>query len=120
MNSLKEKAYKASYLISLILAIMYGISLMNTFSINSEGDFFSLVGVAQLFRHKEIVLVGWIHFLAFDLFVGSTIVYLALKNQLRYIWNLISLVATLMYGPLGLILFIFSLVIQRKLKNLKT
>jgi hypothetical protein len=38
-----------------------------------RGSFLTLRGVISLFRTPRVVLVGWIHFLAFDLFVGASI-----------------------------------------------
>ena len=37
---------------------------------SSEGGFSSLSEVAELFGNPWILLAGWIHYLAFDLFVG--------------------------------------------------
>jgi hypothetical protein len=37
----------------------------------SSGDFTSLSGVAALFSHRWFLLAGWVHYLAFDLFIGS-------------------------------------------------
>jgi hypothetical protein len=36
-----------------------------------EGGFGSLADVMKLFAREEAVLAGWIHYLAFDLFVGT-------------------------------------------------
>ena len=37
----------------------------------TDGGFGSLAGVARLFTVEGLLLAGWIHYLAFDLFVGS-------------------------------------------------
>jgi len=36
-----------------------------------QGGFGSLVGWAQFFQNPYLALAGWIHYLAFDLFIGS-------------------------------------------------
>ena len=37
----------------------------------AEGGFGSLADVATLFQKQELLLAGWIHYLAFDLFIGA-------------------------------------------------
>ena len=37
----------------------------------AEGGFGSLADVATLFQKPELLLAGWIHYLAFDLFIGA-------------------------------------------------
>lgn len=70
-----------------------------------KGSFFSLKGVMRLFEHPRSTLVGWIHILAFDLFVGLYIVSDAHRWDISH-WMLIPiLIATLMLGPSGLLLY---------------
>src|SRR5579871_3344440 len=55
---------------SLVLAGAY-LVLVGCFFWRAEGNFSSLAGVAKLFEQPFVLLAGWIHYLAFDLFVGS-------------------------------------------------
>lgn len=69
------------------------------------GNFFSLKGVMRLFEHPRSTLAGWTHFLAFDLMVGLFIVSDAAAYNISH-WLLIPiLIATLMLGPTGLLLY---------------
>lgn len=53
-----------------LLAASYTVLIMTTFG-RAEGGFGSLADVMKLFRYEWAVLTGWIHYLAFDLFVGA-------------------------------------------------
>jgi hypothetical protein len=71
-----------------------------------RGHFFSLGGVIRLFQSPRIVLVGWVHFLAFDLMVGLYIVTDAARHGINH-WLLIpALLLTLMFGPAGLLVYL--------------
>lgn len=68
-----------------------------------HGHFRSMGGVLRLFQSPRAVLVGWVHFLAFDLMVGLFIVVDAADQGIGHGWTLPSLFLTLMLGPLGLL-----------------
>ena len=71
-----------------------------------RGNFFSLKGVITLFEHPRSTLAGWTHFIAFDLFVGLFIATDGAANGISH-WLLIApLIATLMLGPSGLLLYL--------------
>ena len=53
-----------------------------------------------------MLLAGWIHYLAFDLFIGGWIAIEADKVGLSRIIQAPILVATFMFGPAGLALFL--------------
>ena len=66
------------------------------------GNFSSIEGVQALFAAKGGLTLGWVHYLAFDLFVGIWIARDAdAKRFSRFIQGPI-LLATFMAGPLGL------------------
>jgi hypothetical protein len=67
--------------------------------------FGSLAGVVILFSSPGAVLIGWIHYLAFDLFIGSWEVETAPAFGLKHWMILPCLFLTLMYGPVGLLLY---------------
>ena len=71
-----------------------------------SGSFSSLEGVMQLFTRKEAVLAGWIHYLAFDLFVGRWI-YLDSRARDLTAWVVAPvLFLTLVLGPCGFLLYL--------------
>ena len=68
--------------------------------------FGTLDGVVALLSSREAMLGGWVHFLAFDLFVGSWIAVDAPRARMPH-WLVIPLLGlTLMAGPLGLLAYL--------------
>ena len=68
-----------------------------------EGSFGSLEGVMRLFDSPVATLVGWVHYLCFDLFVGRWIMTDAPEGGYRLAPVLFL---TLMFGPMGLLVYI--------------
>ncbi len=70
--------------------------------------FLTLYGVMIGFSSPHIVVAGWIHYLIFDLFVGAWETRDALRRGVPR-WLLIpSLLATFMFGPVGLLLYLVA------------
>jgi hypothetical protein len=70
---------------------------------HAQGGFGTLAGVRALFADSWLLLAGWIHYLAFDLFIGS---WEARDAQRRGVprWALLPCLAlTFMFGPAGLL-----------------
>jgi Domain of unknown function (DUF4281) len=79
----------------------------------SPDSFSSLTNVKALFQNDDSVVAGWVHYLAFDLFVGWHIVD-NLKNAGLPRWSLfVFLPLTLMFGPMGYLLFTVSKMIKK-------
>ncbi|TFU01116.1 DUF4281 domain-containing protein [Polymorphobacter arshaanensis] len=68
--------------------------------------FGSLEGVSLLFSARGALLAGWVHYLAFDLFVGSWEVENAGAHGIAHWLVLPCLFFTLMAGPVGLLLYL--------------
>lgn len=92
-----------SGLFSAMLALVYGALLILDYPGPEGANFSSLDGVARIFTSPKTLIAAWVHYLAFDLFVGSWIVRDAHRHELAHYWTLPSLFATLMLGPLGLL-----------------
>ena len=91
-------------LIPALLAVAYA-GLVLAFWSSAKGGFDSLDNVAALFQTRELLLAGWIHYLAFDLFVGAWIVRTA-RGAVPF-WMIVPcLVLTLLFGPSGLLAFL--------------
>lgn len=69
-------------------------------------DFTTLAGVQALFAAQGGATIGWIHYLAFDLFVGMWIASNADRHGFSRIVQVPFLFFTLMTGPLGLTLYV--------------
>ncbi|NJM51170.1 MAG: DUF4281 domain-containing protein [Sphingomonadales bacterium] len=72
----------------------------------SSLDFTTLSGVMALFDSPGGATIGWLHYLAFDLFVGIWIARNADRHAIARIWQIPCLFFTLMFGPVGLLLYL--------------
>ena len=90
--------------IPLILSIVYSFLIARYF-FSAEGGFDTLTNVQQLFTHPGAALAGWVHYLAFDLFVGGVIAKQADDIGLSRLIQAPVLAATFMFGPFGFLLF---------------
>lgn len=94
-------------LIPLVLSIGYLFLIVQNLR-GAEGGFGSLADVAVLFQKQELLLAGWIHYLAFDLFIGAWETRDAQRRGIPHLVVLPCLVMTFMLGPIGL-LFYFAI-----------
>ena len=71
----------------------------------SAGGFSSLSAVGTLFTQPWLLLAGWVHYLAFDLFVGSWEVRDARKRGIPHLAVVPCLLLTFLFGPAGWLLY---------------
>ena len=88
-----------------LLALIYSVGLISL--VTSEGGldfgaFGSIEGIRGLFGSDAGIVIGWTHYLAFDLFVGQWIAKDADHKKISRLVQLPILFLTLMAGPLGL------------------
>lgn len=87
-----------------LLAIAYS-GLVLAFWSGAAGGFDSLSDVMLLFNKPEIALAGWIHYLAFDLFIGAWEVRTARAERMPFLIVLPCLALTFLFGPAGFLAF---------------
>lgn len=104
-----------SVIMPFLFALVY-LYLVLVYFGHSEGGFASLASVTELFQNPYILLAGWLHYLAFDLFVGSWEVRDAQRLGISH-WLVIPCLAlTFMFGPIGLgLYFIIRWIFKREL-----
>ena len=90
--------------IPLLLSAAYLILVVLFFG-QAEGGFGSLGDVMKLFANKNVALAGWIHYLAFDLFVGSWEVKDAQERGVPHWLVVPCLFLTFMLGPVGFLAY---------------
>lgn len=98
-----------SILFPMLLGCFYLACLMAAlaFSEVADGaDMTTIAGVTALFSHPVGVLTGWTHYLVFDLFVGAWIGRDAQRRGVSHVLVVPSLILTLMFGPVGLLLYL--------------
>ena len=91
-----------------ILGVIYLVLFLQYFGQVPEGfgAFGSLAGVRAAFSIDGMLLAGWIHYLAFDLFVGSWEVRDAQRVGVPHLLVVPCLFLTLMMGPVGLLCYL--------------
>lgn len=89
----------------LVLALGYLAALVGHWGSAPGGGFGTLDEVAALFRSPGLLLAGWVHYLAFDLFVGRWVVDDALTRAAPKLAVLPCLLLVFMFGPVGLLLY---------------
>ena len=99
----------------LIIPLMAGLISDGGPTGRPAADFTSLAGVMALFDSPGGATIGWIHYLAFDLFVGTWISRNADAHKISRWLQLPILFFTLMAGPIGLLLYL----LLRQLKGEK-
>ena len=103
--------YLGVALLCLIYAVCFALVLSGSVDpgqvgAGGKGGFGSIVAVRALFQSDGGVVIGWTHYLAFDLFTGLWIARDADAKQFSRILQLPFLVATFLAGPLGLLLWL--------------
>ncbi len=89
----------------LIFSILYSITLIKGLGNFDMNSFSTLAGVKVLFQSDEALAMGWLHYLAFDLFVGAYIVRDGQTASInRFVYSA-CLPFTFMFGPFGYLLY---------------
>lgn len=76
--------------------------------------FDTLAGVRLLLSSPEALLAGWVHYLAFDLFIGSWQVEDAPSANVPHWLLLPCLALTFVAGPVGLLLYLVLKLARRR------
>jgi hypothetical protein len=88
-----------------IIAIFYIYSFYAAVPFPEGGGFGSLKEVMVAFQHPYLALAGWVHYLAFDLFVGAWEVRDAQRRGVNHLLVIPCLILTFLAGPIGLLLY---------------
>ena len=102
-------------IIPFVLGLVYlGLALSQVSVWPEGGGFGSAAEVAVLFSNPYLLTGGWVHYLAFDLFVGSWEVQDAQRHNISHWMVVPCLVFTFMLGPIGLVLYLLLRAIRAK------
>ncbi|MEO0387705.1 MAG: ABA4-like family protein, partial [Pseudomonadota bacterium] len=94
----------AGMLLPIVLSLGYVILLVIPSS-DRAGGFGTLADVMVLFSYEQAALAGWVHFLAFDLFIGAWVCRTARSEGLRFWLVVPCLPVVFLFGPAGLLAF---------------
>ncbi|MBO6768098.1 MAG: DUF4281 domain-containing protein [Erythrobacter sp.] len=96
-----------------LLCLAYSVGIVGILSgaldpggAGGSADFSTIEGVRAIFASDGGVTIGWIHYLAFDLFVGLWIARDADAKGFSRLLQAPILLATFLAGPLGLFLWL--------------
>jgi hypothetical protein len=92
--------------IPILLGTVYLVVFLLSPPAAEGASFGSLEGVMLFFTSPYATLVGWVHYLVFDLFVGAWEVRDARRREIPHLAVVPCLVVTLMLGPVGLLAYL--------------
>ncbi len=110
----RERLIGVARVVALILCVLYIVQML-TITEPSGGNFSTLAGVTALFSKAGNVMMGWTHYLAFDLFIGSWEIEDAPKRGIPHWVVLPILLLTLLMGPIGLLTYFIVRVAKAQL-----
>jgi hypothetical protein len=93
-----------SAILPLLLGLVY-LTLIALYFGEADGNFSSLEGVMKLFDSPFTVVAGWVHYLAFDLFIGTWEVTNGQKLGIPHALLIPCLLLTFLFGPIGFLLY---------------
>ena len=103
-------------IIPLVLSLVYSVLIARYF-FSAEGGFDTLANVQQLFTFPAAALAGWVHFLAFDLYVGGIVARQADELGLSRLIQAPILLLTFMFGPFGFLLFMLVKMVMLRIQS---
>jgi Domain of unknown function (DUF4281) len=95
------------------LSLVY-TCLIIFFWAKAEGGFDTLPNVQKLFTYPWAALAGWVHYLAFDLFMGAHISRRIMEDGISRLVLIVLLPLTFLFGPIGYFGFQVSRLLFRK------
>ena len=97
----------AQMIVPALLAVAYVLLILQGRSaFAAGGGFGSIEEVRVLFANDSALAAGWLHYLAFDLFVGAWISRDGIARGVPALLILPCLVLTFLFGPSGLLLYL--------------
>ncbi|MEM6280295.1 MAG: ABA4-like family protein [Verrucomicrobiota bacterium] len=107
------------YAIPIFFALFY-LFAMTQSEPNEEAGYTSLAQVTAIFTQPWVIVGAWLHYLAFDFFVGCWILAKSKAEGIAHFWIVIPLVFTFLLGPVGLFLFLAVLGVRKKMRRPQT
>lgn len=99
-------------IVAVVLAVGYLVLLAGRIAAAPGGfdpaAFSTLDGLARAFANPGVMLVGWVHYLAFDLWTGAWEAEEAHRRGVPHALLLPCLALTFMVGPVGLVAFLLA------------
>lgn len=100
--------------VSCVIAAFYIICMLQGEGMSPAG-FGTLEGIRAIFMNDWYLLAAWLHYLAFDLYVGSTIAGYYVQHGGSRLMLGLELFFTLILGPVGLLMHKTRIAVLRRL-----
>ncbi|MGC9344191.1 MAG: ABA4-like family protein [Bacteroidales bacterium] len=111
-----KKIYRiliSSGLAFILFGLVYLVLFLTQFNFEFD-SFTSIEKMSSLYANPWLILLGWVHYLAFDLLAGVWIHNDANKNGISKALIIPSLLFTFMTGPFGLLSYLIIKYIKKK------
>jgi ABA4-like protein len=92
------------WVIPALISIPYSALILVAF-LGADGGFGSFEDVKSLFQDDRVLLAGWLHYLAFDLVIGTLVARQADEMKISRILQTPLLIMCFMLGPFGFLIF---------------
>ncbi|HEX8124657.1 MAG TPA: abscisic acid-deficient protein Aba4 family protein [Allosphingosinicella sp.] len=102
----RRRAVLAARWVLVPLCLLYLLFFLTHLKAIPTDSGYTLAAVARAFDRPVLLLAGWIHYLVLDLFAGSWEAEHSERTGVGFAPLLLCLFATLMIGPLGLLLYL--------------
>jgi hypothetical protein len=89
-----------------LLCLAYAAMFAAQYETVIQGDFTGIEGIRALFAEDGGIVLGWTHYLAFDLFIGQWIAKDADHKGISRVVQAPILLLTLFAGPIGLLIWL--------------
>ena len=100
----RRVAMVTGLIVPAIFAALY-VALIAVNWSGADGGFGTLPEVARLFANRWLLLAGWVHYLCFDLLVGTWEVQDAQARGVPHLLVVPCLILTFLFGPAGWLLY---------------
>ena len=100
-----------------LLSLLYTVLLIRVTTAGGgfeAPDFGSIDSIQALFSDRYGFVAGWVHYLAFDLFIGAWIARDSKVTGVPHLLIIVPLFFTFMAGPFGLLLYLIMRQIRLK------
>ena len=93
----------AGLYVPLVLAVAYTVLIL-IFWWGADGGFDTLENVQKLFTSPWVALGGWVHYLAYDLFIGALVSRQIMERGISRLFLIPILPLAFLFGPIGFLL----------------
>jgi apolipoprotein N-acyltransferase len=102
--------------VPLVIAMGY-IYFLSAATGTFSADFTRLAGLTEMFQNANPrgVAAGWLHYLAFDFWVGCWMLKNSQEKGIKHFWMILPMLFTFMMGPVGILLYTLVLLTKKKL-----